>query len=105
MPGQKQKKQVAQEPKKITLRERININEDTRIRIMKVSGMVAGVFAVFTFIAVLSYLFTWKADQSLLSDPQMMDKAAEVNVSDLEVSPLWSCSQRLRYACSSGKGR
>ncbi len=51
MPGQKQKKQVAQEPKKITLRERININEDTRIRIMKVSGMVAGVFAVFTFIA------------------------------------------------------
>ena len=79
MPGQKQKKQVAQEPKKITLRERININEDTRIRIMKVSGMVAGVFAVFTFIAVLSYLFTWKADQSLLSDPQMMDKAAEVN--------------------------
>ena len=41
MPGQKQKKQVAQEPKKITLRERININEDTRIGIMKVSGMVA----------------------------------------------------------------
>lgn len=34
--------------------------------ILKISGLVVGLFAVFAFLSALSYLFTWKADQSLL---------------------------------------
>ena len=35
-------------------------------------------FAVISLISVLSYLFTWQADQSLMSRPDMMDKAVDV---------------------------
>ena len=53
--------------------------EDRRIRLMKVTGLVVLVLAVFTFVSVTSYLFTWKADQSLLSDSDMMDSSVSVN--------------------------
>ena len=53
-------------------------SEETRIRIMKVSGLVVCVFAIFTFLSVLSYLFTWQMDQSLLTDPDMMDRGVSV---------------------------
>ena len=46
--------------------------EEKRIRIMKVTGLLVGVLAVFTFVSVTSYLFTWKADQSLMSEPDML---------------------------------
>ena len=46
--------------------------EDKRIRLMKVTGLLVGVLAVFTFVSVTSYLFTWKSDQSLLSEPDML---------------------------------
>lgn len=45
---------------------------------MKYSGVAVGVFMLFTFVSVVSYLFTWKADQSLLCDPDMMDSAVDV---------------------------
>ena len=54
-------------------------SEETRIRFRKISGLVMGVFAIFTFLAVLSYLFTWKIDQSLLADPDMMDRGVSVS--------------------------
>ena len=50
-----------------------NMPEDRRIRLMKVTGLLVAVLAVFTFVSVTSYLFTWKADQSLLSEPDMLD--------------------------------
>ena len=46
--------------------------EDKRIRLMKVTGLLVGVLAVFTFVSVTSYLFTWKSDHSLLSEPDML---------------------------------
>ena len=46
--------------------------EDKRIRILKVLGLIVGVFAVFTFVSVTSYLFTWKEDQSLVSQEQIV---------------------------------
>ncbi len=46
--------------------------EDKRIRILKVLGLLVGVFAVFTFVSVTSYLFTWKEDQSLVSQEQIV---------------------------------
>lgn len=61
---------------RIPLSERLS--EETKIRIKKLSGLLLCVFALFSFISVFSYLFTWQADQSLLSTEDMMDKNAEV---------------------------
>lgn len=46
-----------------------------RKKVIKISGLLVGLFAVFSLLSALSYLFTWKADQSLLGDPQRMDLA------------------------------
>ena len=54
------------------------MDESTKRILKKVAGLVAGAFAVFTFLALFSYLFTWKADSSLLSDPDMYKKTADV---------------------------
>ena len=53
-------------------------SDETVIRFMKVSGLVIGVIAVLSFLSVVSYLFTWQADQSLLTDPDMMDRKVKV---------------------------
>ena len=44
----------------------------------KIAGLVSGAAAVFTFLALFSYLFTWKSDFSLLSDPDMMSPEVSV---------------------------
>lgn len=59
--------------------KKLNIDEPNKIRIRKVSGLLIGIFAIITFLAVLSYFFTWKSDFSLLSNPEMMDRGIEVN--------------------------
>lgn len=65
-------------------------SEETRIRIMKVSGLVVCVFAIFTFLSVLSYLFTWQMDQSLLTDPDMMDRGVSVGNWGGKLGYKWS---------------
>ena len=45
---------------------------------VKWTGAVIALFALFTLLAMVSYLFTWKQDQSLLRDPAMMDQAVGV---------------------------
>lgn len=47
--------------------------------IIKISGIVVLVFAVFTLLSIVSYLFHWQADQSLLSDPEGMDENIPVH--------------------------
>ncbi len=54
-------------------------NGDTRVRLMKVAGLILGAFAVFTLVATVSYLFTWQADQSLSTDPDMMSQSTQVS--------------------------
>ena len=46
--------------------------------ILKYTGIAVLVFAFFTLLSILSYLFTWQADQSLLSNPEMMAKGVDV---------------------------
>ena len=46
--------------------------------IFKFTGVVVFVLTMFTLLATLSYLFTWKTDQSLMMHPDMMDKGVEV---------------------------
>lgn len=45
------------------------IDEDDRMRMVKITGIIAGLFTLFTLLSIVSYLFTWKADQSLFSSP------------------------------------
>ncbi len=59
-------------------RKRYRLKPATKGKIVRVAGIVVGVFAVFTFAAILSYLFTWKTDQSLLSEPRMLDRDVDV---------------------------
>lgn len=54
-------------------------SEEQIIRGRKVAGIAMAAFAFYTFITVLSYLFTWKADYSLLSEPDMMDHGVTVS--------------------------
>lgn len=75
----KQEKTKKAKRETIPLKECFQIGEDRKIRIMKVAGLLVAAFSVFTLISVVSYLFTWKADQSLLSDPSMMDQGTEVS--------------------------
>ena len=55
-----------------------DMDEAKKSNLLKYSGVAVMVFAVFTFVSVFSYLFTWSADQSLMSHPDMMDKGVEV---------------------------
>ena len=41
-------------------------------------GCFVFILALFTLFACVSYIFTWKTDQSLLTDPSMMDSATSV---------------------------
>ena len=46
---------------------------------MKIFGLILAALAVYTFIACVSYLFTWKADQSLLTSPESLSPETAVH--------------------------
>lgn len=54
------------------------MSEERKSTLMKYLGWVVAGFTVFTLVAVVSYMFTWKFDQSLLSDPDMMNSDVDV---------------------------
>lgn len=45
---------------------------------IRITGVCIAIFALFTLVSTVSYIFTWKQDQSLLRDPEMMDLATNV---------------------------
>lgn len=79
------------------------MDEVKKSNFFKISGSVVAVFALFTLISAVSYLFTWKVDQSLLLHPEMMDKNVEVanwagkQVSDGDHS-LWHAASDLEVS-------
>lgn len=66
-----------------------SMDPEKRKRLVKLAGLAVGAFAVFTLIAIVSYLFTWKADQSLLSDPDMMEADTVVHNSAGKLGFRW----------------
>ena len=54
------------------------MDPDTKSVVLKALGLIVGVFTIFTLVATVSYLFTWSTDQSLLSQPDMLDKSVDV---------------------------
>ena len=66
------------------------IDPERKALILKISGLVVGAFAVFTLIAVVSYLFTWTSDQSLLNDPEGLGLDVGVHNSAGKFGHRWS---------------
>ena len=54
-----------------------NMDEDDKSRLVKVTGLLVAAFTLFTLLATVSYLFTWKADQSALAAP-VSDQSVEI---------------------------
>ena len=67
-----------------------DMDPDKRSNIMKYTAVIVGIFTVLTFISTVSYLFTWEADQSLLSQSDMMEKTVEVNNLGGKIGYRWS---------------
>ena len=66
------------------------IDPDRKSNILKYTGIAVLVFALFTLLSSVSYLFTWQADQSLLSDPEMMTKGTEIENWGGKLGYRWS---------------
>jgi S-DNA-T family DNA segregation ATPase FtsK/SpoIIIE len=56
-----------------------DMDPEKKSLILKISGVAVAVFTLFTLVATVSYLFTWQTDQSLLSQPDMLDKSVDVS--------------------------
>lgn len=75
----------------MSLKSRIeSIDPQKRSNILKYTGLAVAVFAFFSLVASVSYLFTWQADQSLMSHPDMMDKGVEVANWGGKIGYKWS---------------
>lgn len=74
MAGKSKKEKTEPEAKK----PRFGLSEENCIRLRKITGLVLFVFAVFTIISIVSYMISWKSDQSLLGDSGMMSSEVEV---------------------------
>lgn len=66
------------------------MSDDKKSSLLKYAGWTVAAFAVFTLVAVSSYLFTWQADQSLMTRPDMMDKAVDVHNWGGKLGYRWS---------------
>ena len=66
------------------------MSDERKSSLMKYAGWTVAAFAILTLISVLSYLFTWQADQSLLSHPDMMDQSVEVQNFGGKIGYRWS---------------
>ena len=67
-----------------------DINQEKKSNILKCTGAVVLILALLTLISTVSYLFTWQADQSLLSQADMMDKEVEVQNWGGKIGYRWS---------------
>ena len=55
-----------------------DINPEKKSSILRFTGLVVLLLAFCTLASLISYLFTWQADQSLLAHPDMLDKGVDV---------------------------
>lgn len=69
----KQETKVTKKEKRIRFSFLSDMEPEKKTRLLKFIGLVSGFATVCTFVFVVSYLFTWSADQSLLTEPDMMD--------------------------------
>ncbi len=54
------------------------LTPEVKSNIFKSLGFIVAIFTIFTLVSIVSYLFTWEADQSLMSNPDMMKQGVEI---------------------------
>ena len=66
------------------------LDQEKKSNILKCTGAVVMILALLTLVSTISYLFTWQADQSLLSQADMMNKDVEVQNWGGKLGYRWS---------------
>lgn len=66
------------------------ISEKQKSTFLKYTGWILAAFTVFTLVAVISYMFTWKADQSLMTTPEMLSGDVQVSNFAGKLGYKWS---------------
>lgn len=66
-----------------------DLDENDKEKVTKLTGIAVALFTVFTLLACVSYLFTWKADQSLMATA-VGDVSAEVSNMCGKLGYRWS---------------
>ena len=76
-------------PKKVQRREPV-LGNDTRRIIRTVLGVICGLLTIYTVIALLSYVFTWTADQSLKFNTELFTTGVTAGNAGGKVGFLWA---------------
>ena len=58
--------------------------------LIKCTGGLVALVTLFTLVSMTSYLFTWQTDQSLLSEPNMLDRTVDVSNLGGKAGYSWS---------------
>lgn len=90
MPAKKKTKNTKKNEKPMRFSFLSDMNPDKKSNLLKVTGVIVMVFAVLTLLSTVSYLFTWMEDQSLLSQPDMMDRNVDVSNWGGKIGYRWS---------------
>ena len=90
MPAKKKIKNTKKNEKPRRFSFLSDMNPDKKSNILKVTGVIVMVFTVLTLLSTVSYLFTWMEDQSLLSQPDMMDRNVDVSNWGGKIGYRWS---------------
>lgn len=71
-------------------KKKSRLSQEQKDNIIKYSGLAVAGLTLFTFVSLVSYLFTWKVDESNAADPQLLN--ADVEFSNLcgKTGYLWS---------------
>ena len=67
-----------------------NMDPELKSILIKCSGGLVMLIALFTLVSMLSYLFTWSADKDLLMNAEMMSRGLDVNNMGGKLGYLWS---------------
>ena len=67
-----------------------NMDPELKSILIKCSGGLVMIVALFTFVSMFSYLFTWSADKDLLMNAERMSKGLEITNMGGKLGYLWS---------------
>ena len=59
--------------------KKIHLSPERKALIARITGVALFLFAIFTLISSVSYMFTWRVDQSLLSSADKMSQSVQVS--------------------------
>ena len=84
------KKKAAAAPKRTAARRQLLLTEDKRRIVRIVFGVLCSIMALYTLVALLSYVFTWTSDQSLTFDTRMFTTAVTAENAGGKIGFLWA---------------